>query len=257
MLKNNLITNRQGEAIDYTFYPSSRANVLVILGHGVTGNKDRPLITAIATGLAAEGWPCLALSFSGNGASGGTFENSTIAKETADLQAVLGMVLNEVKIAYIGHSMGAAVGVLTAARDMRISTLISLAGMTHTAAFVAREFGEITPGAGFMWQDAHCPLSPAYVQDLKQIGTTLAAAEALPQPWLLIHGGEDDVVPTQDGRDAYEAATGVKQWLEIPGEAHSFSPQSYPVIVQTVASWLKLHLAEIDERAATDPPMFV
>ena len=242
MITGSEVRNRQNEAIDHTFYPGTRADALVILGHGVTGNKDRPLLVTLAKALSASGWPCLAISYSGNGASEGSFEDSNITKEIADLQAVLEMVPADVKVAYIGHSMGGAVGVLTAARDMRIFTLISLAGMTHTAAFTRREFGDVTPGAGFMWEDEDCPLSQKFVDDLTQIGDTLSAAEALPQPWLLIHGSEDDTVPPQDGRDAYEAATSIKQWLEIPGEGHLFSELSYPQIVQTVDAWLSLHL---------------
>lgn len=243
MITGSEIRNRHNEVIDHTFYPGTRANALVILGHGVTGNKDRPLLVALAKALSAQGLPCLTFSYSGNGASEGKFEDSNITKEIADLQAVLEMVPADVKVAYIGHSMGGAVGVLTAARDMRIFTLVSLAGMTHTAAFVQREFGDVTPGSGFMWEEENCPLSQKFVDDLTQIGDTLSAAEALPQPWLLIHGSEDDIVPTQDGRDAYEAATSVKQWLEIPGEGHSFSELSYPQIAQAVDAWLSLHLA--------------
>jgi pimeloyl-ACP methyl ester carboxylesterase len=235
------IRNRHQERLDYTFHPGVRADVLVILGHGVTGNKDRPLLIALADGLAARGWPALRISFSGNGGSDGLFEDCTISKEVADLQAVLDAVPNQVKVACVGHSMGAAVGVLTAARDMRICGLVSLAGMTHTRAFVEREFGEVTPGGGVMWDDAACPLSVKFTEDMAMIHDTLAAAEAVTQPWLLIHGSADDVVPIQDGHDAYQAATAEKSWLEIPAAGHSFDDSSYPTIIDAVDAWLTSH----------------
>ena len=115
------IRNRKNERLDTSFHPGTRANVLVILGHGLTGNKERPQLVALANGLAARGWPCLRFSYSGNGGSEGRFEDCCITQEIGDLQAVLGMVPNDVKVAYAGHSMGGAVGVLTAARDMRFS----------------------------------------------------------------------------------------------------------------------------------------
>lgn len=232
------IRNRFEERIDHTFHPGSRADVLVILGHGVTGDKDRPLLTALASGLSALGWPCLRISYSGNGGSEGRFEDSNVTKGVGDLQSVLDMVPDDVKVAYIGHSMGGAVGVLTAARDLRIRTLISLAGMTHTAAFVQREFGDVTPDAGFMWDEESCPLSRAYVDDLTHIENTVSAAEAVTQPWLLIHGDADDVVPVQDGRDAFEAAGGVKEWIELKGAGHSFDESLYPELVAAVDGWL-------------------
>ncbi|NJM36444.1 MAG: prolyl oligopeptidase family serine peptidase [Akkermansiaceae bacterium] len=235
------ILNRHGERIDHSFHPGSRMDSLVIMGHGVTGNKDRPHLIAIAEGLAELGWSSLRISFSGNGASDGSFESSCITKEIGDLQAVLATVPNEVRVAYLGHSMGGAVGVLTAARDMRIQVLISLAGMTHTAAFVDREFGDVTPGVGCMWEDESFPLSQTYVDDLRGIEDTLSAAEAVTQPWLLIHGSADDIVPVQDSRDAFEAAKCQKQLLEIPDVGHAFHAASYPKIIEAVDSWLSAH----------------
>jgi uncharacterized protein len=238
MMTDCEIRNRRDEKIDHTFHPGFRADVLVILGHGVTGNKDRPHLVALATGLAAQGWPCLRISYSGNGDSEGRFEDSCITQGISDLQAVLTAVPDTTKAIYIGHSMGGAVGVLTAARDLRVQALVSLAGMTHTAAFIQREFSTVIPDAGVMWDDAACPLSQIYVDDLNAIHDTLAAAEAVIQPWLVIHGSADDVVPLQDGLDAFAAATCDKQWLEIPGAVHSFEEVHHPLLIETVDQWL-------------------
>lgn len=242
MRSTSQIQNLQGERLDVAFHGGMKLDALVVLGHGVTGNKDRPLLVAVAEGLAAKGWSCLRISFSGNGDSEGEFGESTITKEIGDLSAVLKTVPQEKRIAFIGHSMGAAVGVLTASRGMDIQALVSLAGMTHTAEFVEREFGDVEPGKGFMWEDEDCPLSEAYVEDLKTIGDTLDAASQVNQPWLLIHGTEDDVVPIKDSRDAFEAAQGVKELIEIPGAGHVFGEESYGRIVDSVDSFLSAAL---------------
>jgi pimeloyl-ACP methyl ester carboxylesterase len=149
------------------------------------------------------------------------------------------MVPPDVSVIYVGHSMGAAAGVLAAARDLRIRGLVSLAGMTHTAAFAKREFAEVTPDEGFIWEDENFPLSRTLVDDLVGLENTLSAAEAVTQPWLLVHGTLDDVIPIQDGRDAFEAATCEKEWLEIAGAGHSFDEASYPQIVAAVNQWLR------------------
>jgi uncharacterized protein len=239
------IQNRPGDCIDHTFHPGSRADVLVVIGHGVTGNKDRPQLVALAEGLSKLGWPCLRFSFSGNGDSGGRFEDSCITKEVSDLQSVLDLVPADVRVAYAGHSMGAAVGVLTAARDLRIRALILLAGMTHTAAFLAREFSDVVPGVGFMWDDENCPLSQNFADDLNAIQNTLAAAESLTQPCLFIHGSADDVVPIQDSRDAFEAVTSEKEWVEFPDAGHSFGEADYPRLVEVADRWLAKHFGQL------------
>ncbi|HCK11059.1 MAG TPA: alpha/beta hydrolase, partial [Candidatus Latescibacteria bacterium] len=135
------IRNLEGEKIDYTFHPGDEEEKsIVVIGHGVTGNKDRPFVVALAGALSAGGIPTLRISFSGNGDSEGQFEDSTVSKEVEDLCCVINQ-LDDWNIIYIGHSMGGAVGVLSASKDTRIQALVSLAGMVHTEAFVKREFG--------------------------------------------------------------------------------------------------------------------
>jgi pimeloyl-ACP methyl ester carboxylesterase len=237
----NDLQNPAGERLDHHFHPAERRGTLVILGHGLTGNMDRPLLVALAEGLSARGWPCLRISFSGNGGSQGRFEDSCITKQIADLKAVLDSVPDYVQIAYAGHSMGAAVGVLTAAEDLRIRALVSLAGMVRTADFVEREFGGQTPGKDLMWDEAGCPLSENFAEDLKSIGDVLSAAATVTQPWLLVHGVADDLVPVQDSRDAHAAAVCIKELLEIPGAGHSFDEATYPRIVDAMDAWLASH----------------
>ncbi len=89
-----------------------------------------------------------------------------------------------------------------------------------------------------MWEDENCPLSWTYVDDLRLIGNTLSAAEAVTQPWLLIHGDADDLVPIGDGRDAFESPTCEKKFLAIPGAGHSFDETVYPQLVDAVDEWL-------------------
>ena len=48
------IRNPHGEWLDYSFHEGkSNSKNIVVLGHGVTGNKDRPFVVALAEGLAA------------------------------------------------------------------------------------------------------------------------------------------------------------------------------------------------------------
>jgi pimeloyl-ACP methyl ester carboxylesterase len=240
-MTSSTIKNPSGERIDIAFHPATRRGTLMIFGHGLTGNKDRPLLMGLAQGLSARGWPCMRVSFSGNGDSEGRFEDVSITKGIEDLKAVLGTVPDYVRVAYVGHSMGSAIGVMAAAQDLRISLLVSLAGMTRTADFVEREFGGLTPGAACMWDEPGCPLSESFVTDLKTIGDVLPAAKTVTQPWLLIHGGADDVVPVQDGLDAHEAAVCRKQFLEIDGAGHMFEEVGYQPLVEAVDGWCSVH----------------
>ena len=232
------IKNKHGEKIDYTFHTAKKeSDTIVVLGHGVTGNKDRPFIVTLAQELASAGFSALRFSFSGNGASGGRFADSNISKEVEDLGSVLDQ-LNHARVGYIGHSMGGAVGVLRAARDPRIKFLVSLAGMVNTKDFAEREFGMVKPGEGFMWDDSNCPLSQAYMDDLRKIGSVANEAPKIKVPWLLVHGSEDDVVPISDSREIFAKANQPKELIELPGANHVFAGAATQQMVDAAKNWI-------------------
>lgn len=233
------IRNTQGERIDFTLHHGKPgAREIVLIGHGVTGNKDRPFVVALAEGLAKAGITALRFSFSGNGTSAGKFTQSTVSKEVEDLGAVIDAVQDK-SICYVGHSMGGAVGVLRAAKDPKIKALISLAGMVHTKAFAEREFGMVKPGEGFMWDDTNCPLSQEYMDDMARIGSVINEAPKIKIPWLLVHGTEDDVVPIQESRDILARANEPKQFVELNGANHVFAGEHTAPMISNVVNWVQ------------------
>lgn len=236
------IRNAQGEKLDHRFH-EAKTNAgrrhVVVIGHGVTANLDRPWAEALANGLADAGIHALRLSFSGNGASEGDFRDCTVSKEVADL----GSVLDAVEAAgftasYAGHSMGGAVGVLRASTDDRILHLVSLAGMVETGRFAREEFGDQTPDAGFMWDDEDCPLSSAYMDDMAAIGSVIGKAGAIQVPCLFVHGTEDDLVPIGEARAIHAAANEPKQLVELEGVDHVFNDAGRDRMVSAVVAWL-------------------
>ncbi len=234
------IRNEHGERLDYAYHKGEGDRVVVI-GHGVTGNKDRPALVALAEGLAAAGISALRFSFSGNGESEGAFTDSTITKEVADLGSVID-ALEGHTICYVGHSMGGAVGVLRTATDERIQVLVSLAGMVHTKAFAEREFSDAIPDEGFMWDEPDCPLSKTYVDDMAAINSVAKRASEFDIPWLLVHGTEDDIVPIEDSRDILQHANEQTDLLELPGVDHVFSDDGAAIMVEKVVAWINQNL---------------
>ena len=238
------ILNSSKENLDYEFHGDpTDSSLLVIIGHGVTGDKDRLWAVALAEALAEAGFNALRFSFAGNGKSDGKFEACTISKEVKDLKAIVDAAEEEGyhRICYAGHSMGGAVGVLAAAKDERIELLISLAGMVHTKKFCETEFGEVTPGKGNMWDEEGCPLSKAYVDDMNKINTVLNKTEKIEVPWLLVHGDKDDVVPVEEGQEMYVAAYEPKELVILEGVDHVFSGDGEGKMTEAVVSWLKTH----------------
>lgn len=237
--------NPSGEKIDYTHTPGAderrRSGWIVVFGHGVTGNKERPIVVDIARALRDAGWDTLRFSFAGNGDSEGDFREATITKETEDLRAVIDAVSAYYPgIVYIGHSMGAAVGVRVAASEDRIKALISLAGMVDTKAFAETEFDGVTPDEGVMWEDEDCPLSSVFMEDLcRQVADVTPEARRISVPWLLVHGTADDVVLPADTRRIAELRGPAVKVVEIEGADHSFSdPAAKSRLCEEVTAWI-------------------
>jgi pimeloyl-ACP methyl ester carboxylesterase len=234
------IINQSGESLDFDYRQAKAGQEsawVFVLGHGVTGDKDRPIVAEAAQALNAAGFDTLCFSFAGNGKSQGRFEEATITKEVGDLGAVLD-TLSGRNIGYLGHSMGAAVGVLRAKADPRIRLLISLAGMVDTRRFAQTEFGTLTPGRDLMWDEASCPLDQFFMTDLCQTVKTVAdSARTLEIPWLLIHGRKDDIVPIDESQSI--AAMGNPNVRFVPFDAadHSFTGAARAPCLAALVQW--------------------
>lgn len=231
------LRNGAGERLDHAWHSGgAEGAALWVIGHGVTANKDREFLVALAEGLANVGFDALRFSFAGNGDSEGRFEDATPEKEVEDLTAVLDAFPDR-RIGYIGHSMGGAVGVLAAGRDERIRRLVSLAGMVHTAEFARRKFGDLEPGRDVMWEKPDCPLSPQFVESMDRIGSVDPARVQV--PWLLVHGMADTVVPLQDSKDVL-AAQPAAELVEIEGAGHLFGEEdATSAMVAAVVQWVR------------------
>jgi hypothetical protein len=234
------LRNGEGELLDYAFHASAqpRSSALVIIGHGVTANKDREWAVTLGEALAQSGIAALRFSFAGNGNSEGDFEASCPTKETRDAEAVLNFACGQYdgRILFAGHSMGAVAGVLLAAHEPRLSGLISLAGMVHTNDFAIRKFGAQVPGASLMWEKPECPLSQVFIDDMTAVNSVLELGSQIQIPWLLVHGTADTVVPIEESIAIAQLAP--RAQLEAIEEADHIFSDSAKDMARIVCSWV-------------------
>ena len=244
------IKNAQGEKLDYKYHRAITKSKrvpkkderpqLLVIGHGVTGNLDRPVVVALATAAAKSGVHALHFSFSGNGESEGKFGEATISKAVDDLGSVIDACDDAgYDVSYAGHSMGAATGLIRATEDDRIKNVICIAPMIHTRRFVDKEFGELTPGKANMWGQAGCRITNQFVEDLKAVDTVLPRASDLEVPLYIIHDIDDELVPWAEARAAFDFAKEPKKLVQMSGAGHTFEGKSGDVMAKAVVKWLK------------------
>ena len=242
-----VVRNAAGERIDHGWLPAGDASgappsAVVVIGHGVTSHWDRPWQTELAVALAAAGLSSVLVSYAGNGESEGRFEDVTPSREAADLGSVLDALQawGVRRLAYAGHSMGGAVGVLRASEDARIGALVSLAGMFHVHDFMQRTFGHLVPGEGLMLDKPGCVWNTTLADDARRLGSLHAQAARVRVPWLLVHGDADELVPLQDSLDARAAADGRPDLVVLPGIDHRFAG-AIPSMSSAVVDFLTSH----------------
>jgi pimeloyl-ACP methyl ester carboxylesterase len=205
------------------FIPHADAGgrTLIIL-HGICDSKNRMLDRVTQIRAVADVNICL-MDLRGHGDSGG-WECTYGLRETGDLSAVLDRLaarkdVDAKKIGVLGSSLGAAIALLTAARDGRIAAVVGEGAYCDFDRLVnerGRSFGAPLPWramcdrffrfrAGWKWSDIDVS----------------AAAAAMKCPVLFIHGDADDQTDCDHSRVLLAACSSADKslWL-VPGAGH-------------------------------------
>jgi len=204
--KNVNIQGSQGKLAAVLETPALKAGgkcPLVIICHGLTGNKDEQFLKNISSKLLEKGIASIRFDFNGHGESDGTLENMTVPNELEDAQAVYNYVraLPYVgDIAICGHSQGGVVASMTAGRiaqGIKAVALLApaavlredairgtLMGKTYDPLNVPQTleiFGGKKVGHDYLYTSARLPI--------------FSTAKQFQGPACMVHGTGDTVVP--------------------------------------------------------------
>lgn len=196
----------------------------IILCHGMLSAKDGSKHELIAAALEARGLSSLRFDFAGRGDSEGSLFDLSYSNEVADLEAAIDFLTGRgvQTLGLFGSSMGGAVALMAAARDERVVAIATIAAVAHPAAVGERYPMEVEAWRkrGYIDTDAGCIGRDFY--DDAVTHDVLAAVRILHAPLLVLHGDQDQVVPTSDAHDI--ASTARNASLEIVfGADHRFT----------------------------------
>ena len=217
----------------------------VIVLHGFKGFKDWGMFPPFAERLAKAGFTAVSFNVSGSGVDDAgasvfpeRFGHNTFGAEVRDLDTVLAAldagqlgVARPSSVGLVGHSRGGGMAILWAARQPRISALVTWAAIATVRRW--------NPDQCRAWREAGVlqivnartkEVLPMYLDTLDEIealgATTLdieAAAAAVAVPWLLVHGAADEAVPLAEAtRLAALARPGTVEPLVVEGAGHTF-----------------------------------
>jgi dienelactone hydrolase len=213
----------------------------VVVAHGMLSSKDSDKHRSICEAVAETGATGLRFDFRGRGESDGDPTDLTVSNEVEDLFASIAFLRNRGirRVAAVGSSLGGTVSLLAAARDRGFVGLVTIAaparfpggpreawgggGRIAEEDLIEVATGEFIHRGFFTDAERHFPID---------------AARRIACPWLIIHGGNDEVVPVEDAE--LLASANPKAELTIhPTAGHRFDlPDERGWLVNAVAGFV-------------------
>ncbi|NEU07316.1 prolyl oligopeptidase family serine peptidase [Flavihumibacter sp. R14] len=259
-----IIPGSEGRPIlaDLTYDNSYQDAPLVIFAHGFKGFKDWGTHNLVAEYFAQKGFRYFKFNFSHNGttpenpidfADLGLFSDNTFTKEFFDLDQVISFACSgrefkpANKVSLIGHSRGGGVCIIQAAKDPRVSKLITWASIADFSGLWKREQLAEWREKGVIYTyntrtKQNTPLKVNLLYDLEKHHkeyNILDAAARIEIPWLIIHGDEDENVLLTEAQQLQDQNKNAR-FMIIPyanhvfGASHPYSKEEMPLQLQLV-----------------------
>lgn len=222
------------------FYPA------LCLCHGipaqppVPGDRGYPLL---AEKFCAQGFLVLIFNFRGTGESEGNFD---ILGWSRDLEAAIDHLcqleqVDKSRLSVMGFSGGAAVAAYTAAKDKRVSSVVTCACPAYfpltTSPQNLEAFLEQSRRVGTIRDKDFPPSLEEWAQGFDLISPINWISKISPRPILLVHGDSDEVVDVSHAYRLYQQAGGSKELCIIKGGEHRLRLNEEAM--NAALSWLK------------------
>lgn len=230
---------------------SKQGDPVIIFSHGFTvdGVESHRMFYEMAESFVKNGLNCVLFDYRGCGYSSGAFKNLCPSQEIKDLLAVYKFVLEELNITnkhigLFGQSHGSYISLLTIPK-MPLVKSVCLWGVS--AAPLKRykaNFKKLARFNDLLVLDKGFLLSQTFLEDMAE-HDAIEACHKISCPILFVHAGDDNIVPIEDGRKAYEEVSSNEKHFEvIDGGNHSYKrqPQLQQLATKLTLDWFCKYL---------------
>jgi len=229
--------------------PPGEPRAYALFAHCFTCGKDIHAAKRIAEGLTALGIAVLRFDFTGLGASGGEFANTTFSSNVADLVAAANELRRKRRAPaiLIGHSLGGA-AVLAAAGEVpearAVVTIAAPCDPDHVTGLFKERLDEIGAKGEVEVQlgGKQFRISRAFVDDLAEQKLAERIAN-LHKALLIFHSPTDEIVGIENASRIFIAAKHPKSFVSLAGADHLLSRRSDSTYVANVIhAWAERYL---------------
>ncbi len=269
-MKNVMIKWKNEQLTASIDYPSSfnenrmlnKLYPLVIICHGFIGSRigvDR-LFVKTANELTLDDCIVFRFDYAGCGESSGEYGSTGLTdlieqtEKVIDFAFTLDYVDFE-NVFLLGHSLGGATAVLTAAKDSRIQKLIIWSAVAHPYKDIVHVIGEdkINELKDEPYIDfSSFAFTKRYLDSLKPY-YPLKELVTFSGDVLILHGTSDDSIPVSYCHDYHNAFSsrgyGTSRVIEIDGADHTFSNMGhFKQLIAETKKWTLDHIIRHHER---------
>ncbi|MCX7797453.1 MAG: alpha/beta hydrolase [Melioribacter sp.] len=248
MIENFIFTTSDHEDIAITAYlnESKFNGNAIIFVHGFKGFKDWGFVPYLGNYFADQGFLTITFNFSHNGIGQNLteftelekFSKNTFSREIRELNEITDALKNDFlninfngNIAYLGHSRGGAISILTASSRNDIKCVALWASVSTLDRYTKRQ-KEQGRKKGFLEvvntrTGQLMKLGISLLEDLEKNSNDKLnikkAIENFKRPLLIVHGNLDMVVSIKEAEDLYKWADSSKtEFVKIYGTGHTF-----------------------------------
>ena len=229
--------------------PPGEPRAYALFAHCFACGKDVHAAKRIAEGLTGLGIAVLRFDFTGLGASGGEFANTTFSSNVADLVAAANALRQRGRAPaiLIGHSLGGT-AVLAAASEVpearAVVTIAAPCDPSHVTGLFKDRLDEISAQGevAVALGGRQFRISRSFVDDLSE-QKLMERITSLRKALLIFHSPTDDIVGIDNASRIFTAAKHPKSFVSLAGADHLLSKRSDAAYVAgVIRAWAERYL---------------
>jgi pimeloyl-ACP methyl ester carboxylesterase len=236
------ILNNKGQTLDAVIHrPKEKTLRLAVLCPGYLDSKDYDHLVTLADLLANQGYTAVRFDPTGTWKSEGDISEYLTSQYLEDIKSVIEFMLGQDGYTHIllgGHSRGAQVSIMYAAKDSRVSEVLSIMPSTPKT-MVGERYDQ--------WKERGYEISKRVIpgtKEIREFGVSYAhvtdrqkfnifdEVKKVHVPLVLIAGETDAIALPEDVKQIYDLANEPKKFILIEGIGHDY--RNNPSEIDTV-----------------------
>lgn len=246
------ITSRTGKNLAaFLDRPTTKFVATAVFAHCFAGSAKSPAATRVARGLMEKGYAVLRFDFTGLGASGGDFADTTFTSNRHDLRDAVEWMSENVAAPslLIGHSLGGAAVLAVAGTTPGLRGVVTIGAPfepSHVTHLFHDDIQEIMDKgeAEVTISGKKLTIGKEFVEDLGGIDQE-ERIHNMGVPLLVMHSPDDELVDIGNAQSIYRAAQQSKSFIALDGADHLLTRKGHAAYAaDVIAAWAGRYVDE-------------